>query len=193
MARVLSTDVVRVLESAFPWVTGSRGTAHFEPRRVQAIVDIAERVLDELIALDSADYIRFLMAVSILKRGADILDRSASLYTAEECEAAQTIHNLLQKCPDNYPAPGSADPDFMDDVDLRFDIRSDIAEIDRAFQNSEWKAATVLAGSVIEALLLWALQNRVTHQRVRTAPSAKKDRLDKWYIGDYSAVANELA
>lgn len=33
-----------------------------------------------------------------------------------------------------------------------------MSNITRALYNSEWKAATVLAGSVTEALLLWALE-----------------------------------
>jgi hypothetical protein len=36
----------------------------------------------------------------------------------------------------------------------------DLAATNSALVNGEWKAATVLAGSVLEALLLWALQRR---------------------------------
>jgi len=132
------------------------------------------------------------MALSILRRGAAILDRSISNLTGEEGQSAQNLYELLMKCPDDYPAPDATDPEFMDDADLRFDIRRDITEINRALQNTEWKASTVLAGSVIEALLLWALQNRANEEQVRKTPSAKPKPLEEWYIGDYSAVACEL-
>jgi hypothetical protein len=47
---------------------------------------------------------------------------------------------------------------FLNDPDLAEALRADIATASSALRNGEWKAATVLSGSVIEALLLWALQ-----------------------------------
>jgi hypothetical protein len=44
-----------------------------------------------------------------------------------------------------------------------------------ALRNSEWKAATVLAGSVIEALLLWALRLR-TPTEIETARTLVKEK-----------------
>jgi hypothetical protein len=42
---------------------------------------------------------------------------------------------------------------FITDDALRNSIRGDIGAAERAFANFEWKAATVLAGAAIEALL----------------------------------------
>jgi hypothetical protein len=41
---------------------------------------------------------------------------------------------------------------------LRENILRDLGATERALNNAEWKAATVLAGATIEALLLWRLQ-----------------------------------
>lgn len=97
------------------------------------------------------------------------------------------------------PAPGTSELNFIQDPDLRFDIRVDIAAINRAFANGEWKAATVLAGSVIETLLLSELQRR-DEADVLTAVSAlgsvgsskTKKPLDEWYLADYIEVTLKL-
>ena len=47
---------------------------------------------------------------------------------------------------------------FIADPELRDSIRQDIGAATRALNNNEWKAATVLAGVAIEALLHWRLQ-----------------------------------
>jgi hypothetical protein len=46
---------------------------------------------------------------------------------------------------------------FIQHSDLRESIRNDVGAANRALLNCEWKAATVLAGATIEALLHWAL------------------------------------
>jgi len=50
------------------------------------------------------------------------------------------------------------DPYFVKDDELRDSLRRDVSAAIRALNNSEWKAATVLAGATIEALLHWKLQ-----------------------------------
>ena len=39
-------------------------------------------------------------------------------------------------------------------------LRLDLSEVNRALTEGEWKASTVLAGSVVEALLLWAVRQQ---------------------------------
>src|SRR5207247_5312310 len=48
---------------------------------------------------------------------------------------------------------------FITDDDLRESIRLDISAGYRNYAEGEWKGATVLTGSAIEALLLWAIQD----------------------------------
>jgi hypothetical protein len=66
------------------------------------------------------------------------------------------IRRALAACPDESPAPETRELAFIEDTELRDGLRLDISAINRALSNSEWKAATVLAGSVVEALLLSA-------------------------------------
>jgi hypothetical protein len=64
------------------------------------------------------------------------------------------IYDALDGLPDSVPAPETKGLEFIADGALRDSIRLDLSGAASALRNNEWKAATVLAGSVIEALLL---------------------------------------
>jgi hypothetical protein len=73
-------------------------------------------------------------------------------------DALTVIRQALAKCPDEYPPAGTAELSFITDTALRENIRRDLGAANRALSNAEWKAATVLAGAAIEALLHWRLK-----------------------------------
>jgi hypothetical protein len=111
------------------------------------------------------------------------------------------IRAALDQCPDESPAPGTEELRFITDADLRTNLRNDIGAINLALSNGEWKAATVLAGSAIEALLLWALQQRpqaeitiatTTLQTARTLTSTVPADLEDWVLHQYTEVAVQL-
>jgi hypothetical protein len=72
----------------------------------------------------------------------------------------------------------------------------------RALNNNEWKAATVLGGATIEALLHWRLgQPKPTPAEIATAVSNLRTKnpkfraprsLDDWDLGHFIPVAEEL-
>jgi hypothetical protein len=80
---------------------------------------------------------------------------------------------------------------------LRDSIRSDIGAVNRALANSEWKAANVIAGSALEALLLWRLSEpspgaaAVEIARKKVAPKIEADP-QRWDLFSYARVALEL-
>jgi hypothetical protein len=65
-----------------------------------------------------------------------------------------------QECPDEAVSEAADVLEFIDDAILRQNIRRDLWSADGALNNGEWKAATVLAGSLVESLLLWAIGRR---------------------------------
>jgi len=69
------------------------------------------------------------------------------------------VRQAMVRYPDELPSPQTASLSFVADQPLRHALRVDISSVNQALANGEWKAATVLAGSVIEALLMWALQD----------------------------------
>jgi hypothetical protein len=106
------------------------------------------------------------------------------------------------KCPESSPAPGTSELNFITDTDLRTNLRNDIGAINRALANGEWKAATVLAGSAAEALLLWALRQRppaaitsaIIAARTSGNMTANPDPndLDRWNLHECIEVSAEL-
>ena len=88
------------------------------------------------------------------------------------------------------PAASSNELLFITDDELRQNLLGDLGAITQALSNGEWKAATVLAGALVEALLLWKLQQDST--KARRAASAATGPLDRWDLKDYIEVAAEL-
>ena len=73
-----------------------------------------------------------------------------------------------------------------------------LSEANKSLYNSEWKAATVLAGSIVEALLLWALQNKKTEAELITIAAQvgrkidlKSKPLERWDLHDLIGFAHE--
>jgi hypothetical protein len=113
----------------------------------------------------------------------------------------QLLYQTLKRCPDAAPSPATTELLFITDGALRAELRLDISTANQAMTNGEWKPATVLAGSVVEALLLWALQ-QATPSDLQTAitsavtkgaiPRPPQGRLERWDLSEYIAVAEEL-
>jgi hypothetical protein len=111
------------------------------------------------------------------------------------------IRDALTACPDESPAPSSSELTFIGDADFRTNLRNDMGAINRALSNGEWKAATVLSGSAIEALLLWALQQRaptditaatkalIASSELKSEPDRN---LERWDLHEYTEVAANL-
>jgi hypothetical protein len=98
--------------------------------------------------------------------------------------------NLLKKCPDQIPSPATAALAFIDDANYRESVRNDISTAYSSLHNCEWKPATVLAGAVVEALLLWAIEASGKAASIAGAP---KKTLAEWSLGDYISGAEQLA
>jgi hypothetical protein len=79
-------------------------------------------------------------------------------------------------------------------------LRVDKSDADRALSDGEWKAATVLAGSIIEALLLWTISQReaditraiagLQRRNVNLPPANRPP--EEWNLHEYIEVSAEL-
>jgi hypothetical protein len=82
---------------------------------------------------------------------------------------------------------------FITDATLRESLRLDIEHVGRVLAYGEWKATTVLAGSVIEALLLWKLGTLPAADVEAAAKTARNWKtvkpLNEWHLPDYIEVA----
>ena len=116
-----------------------------------------------------------------------------TILALSEYSSIRVVYDLLGKCPDSAKAADTTGMEFVDDHDLRTDLRADLTSATSALRNHEYKVATVLAGSVVESLLLWALQG-LGEQAIRAAVASKgqpypKDPIENWGLRDLIAVS----
>lgn len=81
----------------------------------------------------------------------------------KERDCVEIVRSALAKCLDEGPATVASSLVFIkgaSDTALRVALQTDLGSVERALSNGEWKAATVVAGSIIEALLLWAINQK---------------------------------
>jgi hypothetical protein len=144
--------------------------------QLEAVLTFIEQVPEELITLNSHEYTDLMASLAALR---SIQKRWEAGQRADlrpipgisSLNPVVAIHHALAHCADQCPSPGTAELSFLQPDDLRENLRLDISAANRALANSEWKAATVLSGSTVEAVLLWALQHQNPSRVASTASS----------------------
>jgi hypothetical protein len=211
MPRVVPSQIVAFIDQVFSWAKSQEddfgvNLVRTNSGQLAGLTDLVDKVPDELLTLNSADY------ASLICSAAAIRDRLA-LWRAQapppehelvfvdglhRLSPVRLIRDALAKCRDEPLGSATSKLNFIGHLDLRTNLLIDISAIDRALSNSEWKAATVLAGSAIEALLLWALQRDsaastaaaaalVTATTLSRQPNADVER---WDLNEYTEVAS---
>ncbi|SRR5713101_2682164 len=112
------------------------------------------------------------------------------------------VYRLLKLCPDEIVPPAEARLTFLRDAKLRASIARDIHSLEALVLDEEWKSATVIGGSVVEALLLDGLlrgRNKAKAQAAEARHVTARDKgwtkaqpLDRWDLWKLIAVAREL-
>lgn len=181
---------------------------HVGSAGLSAVLDLLNEISDEVLTMPQEGYASFIHAKAQIR---DVLETWTANRTAGhgllsfQVTPAQNpltiIRAQLASCPDEAPSQASSELSFIADANLRSNLRNDVGAVNRALSNGEWKAATVLAGSAIEALLLWALQQQpastvtsaaaalVSQGSLNSNPNAN---LEKWNLHEYTEVALHL-
>jgi hypothetical protein len=196
MPKVVPSQVVRYVDQVFPWASDSQAKPaqldFTHSGRVSAIVALAESVPEYLLALNDEQYADYVAQVAVLRSRIPMWEQRGSSFPPRSGEPVRRVRQLLAACPDEQPAPSTHDLNFITDPVLRADLRFDTSTINAALINGEWKSATVLAGSVIEALLLWRLSTLPSGD-VTAAEAAvlkrKPKPLEEWDLHAFIEVA----
>lgn len=199
MPRVVPSQVVEFVDKFFPSAARETGARVYSPHtpadapKLRALVELIRRIPEELLQLEPEELIPYLTAMVTLD---EWLQSPADITPWVDTRSpAGALRATLSKCPDEFPAEATSDLRFIIDTELRLVLRNDVSAVERALANGEWKAATVFAGSVIEALLLWAIQDKgepaCQAAAAKAAPKADKNCL-RWDLDEYTRVAAEL-
>ena len=162
MPRVVPSRVVKFIDQ-IPTQTSSEFVRlkNIGSAALSAVLALTDEIPNELLTMDIQVYGAMIVAKEQIK---DALATWTSNRIAGHAllsfdfpihrNPVAQIRDALALCPDESPAPGTSELTFITDADLRTNLRNDIGAVTRALSNGEWKAATVLAGSAAEALLL---------------------------------------
>jgi hypothetical protein len=142
---------------------------------VAACIAIAEAVPATLLRLEPADYASLLGNLATMRSAVATWQTQGPKIGALDFAVLRDVRNQLAKCPDRAVADPSPDFRFLGDAELEADLVMDVGEINVAIANAEWKSATVIAGSVVEALLLWKLLRQAAQTTAAIASLRKKD------------------
>ncbi|MFQ5692629.1 MAG: hypothetical protein ACE5IM_06255, partial [Nitrospinota bacterium] len=173
MPRVVPSQVVAVIDQLFPGAIDQLNNPGKELKldigasdKLTAIVDLIDKIPHELLILQADQYTNLVASIGAIRnslamwkaRGAiGILGHMSGL---RKLNPVTLIRQALVECPDEYPPEETAESSFITNDELRKNLRNDLAVTQKALSNGEWKPATVLAGSIVEALLLWKLEQR---------------------------------
>jgi hypothetical protein len=163
----------------------NREILHIHKVQVHTLLSMLEEVPTELIDLSAQDYLEFSQCRAVLatKLPAWNLGDIAPANGVGGKDVIERMRRLLLKCSDQLPPP-EPELSFIAEDDMRFGIEDRIRAAWTDFNAREWMGATVLAGHVIEALLLWAVKKK-------SGVSPFKKPPDELYLHDLIAEAHK--
>jgi len=213
MARVVPSQVVELIDQMFPQAKDENqkafGLEIIHLPMLSAIISVTEQIPPELINISGHYLMEFEASKAAIKSSIQCWQGPGGsnrfsfkmIHGLSELSPLTLMRRALSECPDEYPAASTAKLTFISDQDLREALRIDLGSTNLALSNGEWKAATVLAGSIVEALLLWALQQRTTAEIQNAIVDLKsksvsiKSRatnLEDWMLYELIEVSEEL-
>lgn len=129
---------------------------------LNGLLRLIDELPDEYLTIDGKEYCDFVLATTSIanvtktwRPGGNI--PYGKVPPVQGVDVLHIIHMALEKCSDTVAASSTTALPFIAEKEIRDSIRVDLSSATSAVHNAEWKAATVLAGSVCEALLLWAI------------------------------------
>jgi hypothetical protein len=213
MRRVIPSEVVHFIDAVLPGAAlqAEDNTSNLEydytyTGQLAAVADLAERIPEHLITLPDEDYYVYIAALNYVR---EIIPEWQSRGNTRPLRKIPNVANglnpvtlvrkFLATCPDDLPSPQSQQFVFIADKDLKASLHEDMAIIERALADHEWKTATVMAGALIEAVLLWALEEKdvkspgVPLARAKALKlSVRADSLKEWELHPFVEVAGDL-
>jgi hypothetical protein len=211
MPHIVPSQIVSAIDRFYPWAAvnqAGRPTGYDQLKQFAVIVQLIGQLPDGILVVEPADYLLFTIAVEVIREQASIWHLRGNTGTTlrnipghGNLHPIHVVRSVLAKCPDEMPSPETQELRFIEDDALRGSIWQDVASTNRALSNLEWKAATVLAGSAIEALLLWGLNQTAEEEKngaieaslqegeLGAAPPAE---LERWSLHQYISVSRRI-
>lgn len=194
MPYVFPSQVVELMETLFPQLRSGASVSMHDGNlpEVSAILRLCQAIPPECIRLSGGDYSDFVLGIEILESCKHLWSTRGGVSVPERAggkHGLTLVYSMLQRCPDEGVATGALELSFISDTEFRSAVQTDISTSNSALHNGEWKAATVLAGATIEALLLCVIQISPSLPSLTPKPSGPPE---KWNLSEYIDVAFRL-
>lgn len=203
MKNIYPSEVVRFIDEVFPWARlGPK--AQSPPLRLDqashifgALVQLVEQIEPELLPADQHKRAQLLVATIQIReliqagRSGFLTNLPRETRGIGPCDPVSYIRDALADLPDQTVPKSITTLMFLNDPEMAEALRADIAAASSALRNGEWKAAAVLSSSVIEALLLWALQKAHT-ATIQAHDIGPKKPLEEWVLAAYIDAAEKF-
>ena len=220
MPKVVPSQIVEFIDKRYPVVkeqlSGHGKTFSIDYSR-QGVINTIMHLIDQLptylTPLAGDELVRFLEAYHELKSGIVIWGTGSGglrheitkIKDGSGLNPITVIRDILSKCPDQGVENRDTGLSFIADQVFAEIINQDISFVNEALSNAEWKASTVLAGSVIEAVLLDSIKGLREHNSAAYETALEKttgeqaigkpldrkpsDNADRWNLNHYIYVA----
>ena len=217
MSAIVPSQIVQYIDETFSEdeKSGSRPIV-LDPDRsaaLNALLALTEQVPNALLPSDPKVYaqmVRGLEEIRFSIKKAELQDLQFTFVhgfpdlrpsAPGKPSAVGVIKVAFAQCPDEVTPRESQEFGFIKDPEIRYGLLRDLATTRSALLNAEWNAATVIAGSLLEALLLWAIKQRpggdlqsacssaVSKRALTKSPPA--DPLE-WDLHQYIEIAAQL-
>jgi hypothetical protein len=208
MPKVMPSQVVQTIDQLFAHAARGSGDGQLQAGHspgLTGVINLVKAIPPELISVPPDDFADLVLATSTIEYHLGVWTSrgpTGGMAPVKGSDAISVIRRVLSKCPDEYPPPSTTKLVFIKDDELRENIRRDAGAANIALNNAEWKAATVLAGATIEALLHWRLQEPPLDSGGRKiaidvlVAAGKCDQpnsdFDRWMLHHYIEVAAHL-
>jgi hypothetical protein len=204
----MPSQVVQTIDDLFPHAKQNKRDYAVGPgagSQLLGILNLLKDVPDELITPTAGDYAELVLAKSTIQEHLEhwrARGNVGDMAQVKRFDAVTVIRRAMANCPDEYPPSASTELLFINDAELRENILRDLGATEKALNNAEWKAATVLAGATIEALLHWRLQEpspgaaavqaAVAHLVGNRTIKRPHNAIDRWELHQFIEVAGHL-
>jgi hypothetical protein len=170
MPRIVPSQVVQYIDRTWPQIVARANEAgdlfllHADQGpALECLVQLIEAIPDELLPRDPIRFEDVVFSTGTIRQrlakwNAGVNQAALGTSRGRDRHPVALIFNALTSAPDEAINAGTVELAFITDAYLAASIRQDVSTATSALANGEWKAATVLGGAVVEALLLWILQ-----------------------------------
>ncbi len=181
---------------------GTPVTAGHQTASFKTLIDLVDR-LDESVRPTGEAETKLVAAMNSLRTVLELFAGKDPAYSTNmkpvkgyNTHPVLAIHQVMSSLPDQAIPDTITGLCFIEDEVYRDDLRADIASVESLLAVKQWKATMVIAGSVMEALLLYTLLAASKDEAMESASRADlrcaKNEPDLWHLSDYVKVALDL-